>query len=844
MDEIRRKLEQIDRQLAGRNLHDHIISTCPLVFVAVGLIAGILVQSELNLPVALWSVPLGLFAVTAVLAFFIGQFSSVSRYITAYLALSCFVCLGAIRLAGYKHAGPYDIRNLVSDERKLATVRGVIVTAPVTNEYANWTFSRFKPTDPSSSFYMAVRQVEVIGGWRQATGVVRMQVDEPATDLKTGDTIQVYCWLQRFEPPTNPGQFDTAGYLAARNIFVSASVKSRDGISVLKRSPCDVLAKLRARIKQAATTALVGEMARQDTSRGLLEALLLGYRRDIDSRTYEAFRKTGLLHLISLSGMHLGILFAIIWLAAKTAGFMKPTRAVICAIAICIFLLVVPPRAPTIRAAIICWVFCAAILFRRHANSVNTLSLAAVILLLIRPTQLFEAGWQLSFASVLGIIVFTQRIEDFLYGEGERSRQLKGFRRMIPDPRSLFAIGLSAWLGGAGILLYHFHTVNPFTSIWTVLAFPLVAGILIVGFVKMLLFWIWPVLSVPFGMIAASLSGLLVWIVQHVAGLGISEILIGHVPLAAVVLYYGAIVFLAFVHFRRPLVKRVLCVSMLLAALLYLGAAKWRRTYRDDLVLTCLDVGHGQAIVAQLPGSANVLFDAGSLYRSNVGTRIVSPFLDFAAISRIDAILISHNDTDHINGIPEIAGHCKVGGVYANDAFFEGTDAWGTAKCLRDNLSAKGLEIKRFNSVPQLSGSATVKVLWPGEDADEHEGFSDNDRSLVSLIEYAGVKILLCSDIEEPAQKELLRLYPELRADVVVVPHHGSAKTLSADFLGRLGAGVALCSCDRTQFEKIIGDSTNPALCAQGRSFYTARDGAIQLCVKRNGTIKIRVPPE
>jgi competence protein ComEC len=855
MDEIRRKLEQIDRQLAGRNLHDHIISTCPLVFVAVGLIAGILVQSELNLPVALWSVPLGLFAVTAVLAFFIGQFSSVSRYITAYLALSCFVCLGAIRLAGYKHAGPYDIRNLVSDERKLATVRGVIVTAPVTNEYANWTFSRFKPTDPSSSFYMAVRQVEVIGGWRQATGVVRMQVDEPATDLKTGDTIQVYCWLQRFEPPTNPGQFDTAGYLAARNIFVSASVKSRDGISVLKRSPCDVLAKLRARIKQAATTALVGEMARQDTSRGLLEALLLGYRRDIDSRTYEAFRKTGLLHLISLSGMHLGILFAIIWLAAKTAGFMKPTRAVICAIAICIFLLVVPPRAPTIRAAIICWVFCAAILFRRHANPVNTLSLAAIILLLVRPTQLFEAGWQLSFASVLGVILFTGRTDPFWPARvaeplGRQKRRTamrflyRGASKLGSYMPRMFAVGLAAWLAGAGILLYHFHTITPLASLWTVLAFPLVAGILIVGFVKMLLFWIWPVLSAPFGMIAASLSGLLVWVVRHIAGLGISEILIGHVPLAAVVLYYGMVVFIAFAYFRRPVVKRILCVSVLLVTLPYLGTVKWQRTYHDDLVLTCLDVGHGQAIVAQLPGSANVLFDAGSLYRSNIGTRIVTPFLDDAAVSRIDAILISHNDTDHINGIPEIVEHCKVGGVYTNDAFFDGADTWGTAKCLRDDLSDKGLKIKRLKSELELDSSATVKVLWPNERADESKSLSDNDQSLVSLIEYAGVKILLCSDIEALAQRQLLQLYPELKADVVVVPHHGSAKTLSADFLKQLGASVALCSCDRTQYERMIADSLAPALCPDGRSFYTARDGAVQVCVRRDGTIKMLAPAE
>jgi len=273
----------------------------------------------------------------------------------------------------------------------------------------------------------------------------------------------------------------------------------------------------------------------------------------------------------------------------------------------------------------------------------------------------------------------------------------------------------------------------------------------------------------------------------------------------------------------------------------WLGVGVLQRTYRDGLVLTCLDVGHGQAIVAQLPGKANVLFDAGSLNRSDVGRRIVAPFLDYEAIGRIEAIIISHNDTDHINGIPEIVEHCKVGGVYADDAFFDGTDEWGTAKFLSDYLAGKRLEIKRLKGELRLKGAA-VKVLWPGEHTDERQNLSDNDRSLVCLIEWAGVKILLCSDIEEFAQRELLRLYPGLKADVVVVPHHGSAKTLGADFLTHLDTRIVICSCDQAQYERMAGDSASTIPSASRlQSFYTARDGAVQVCVSRDGTIQTRL---
>lgn len=841
MDEIRRKLELIDRQLAGRNLHSRVISTCPLVFVALGLIAGIVIQSLLSFPMPAWLFLLGLLAAAAIGAFLIRRFSSMSRYVTAYLALSCFVCLGAIRLTQYGQAQPNDVRLLVPGDRKLATIRGRIVTEPYINKYPGWKFARFKPTEPGCSFYVKLDEVEAVSGWAKVAGTVSMRVNEPVTDLKAGDEIEAYCWLERIGPPTNPGQFDWAAYLARRNIFIAASVASRDAITVQEASTAGLLAKLKSRITQAATAALVGDMPQDESSRGLLEALLLGYRGDVDSRTYEAFRKTGLLHLISLSGMHLGILVGMVWWLCKTAGFMKPARALICAIAVGVFLLIVPPRAPTIRAAIICWVFCASILFRRRANSMNTLSLAAIILLLTRPTQLFEAGWQLSFASVLGILLFTKPIDAFFHEQlaahfgGPEPTRLGALyhagAQSILYMLQLLAVGFSAWLGSAGILLYHFYSITPLASLWTVLVFPLVGAILVLGFLKVLLFFVFPTVVVIF------LCRALVGVVLTVAGLGISEILIGHVPAGAVVLYYCTIIFASFARFRRAWIKAVLCTCLLLAGLVYLGSIKFQRTFRDDLVLTCLDVGHGQAIVAQLPGKANVLFDAGSLYQSDVGTRIVSPFLDYEAIGRIDALVISHNDADHINGIPEIVEHCKVGGVYADDSFFKGTDEWGTAKFLSDYLGGKGLKIRSINRELKLDSDATVKVLWPGEHAVESVKLSDNDRSVVCLIEWAGVRILLCSDIEEFAQRELFRLYPGLKADVVVVPHHGSTKTLGAEFLTRLDTRIVLCSCDKTQYEKMAGDS---AVLSSGRlqTFYTARDGAIRMCISRDGAIQ------
>jgi competence protein ComEC len=584
----------------------------------------------------------------------------------------------------------------------------------------------------------------------------------------------------------------------------------------------------------------------QDESERLLQALVLGYRAEMDIATFEAFRRTGLLHFVCLSGMNFGILVGMIWWLCKTAGLMKRGRAVVCIIAAAMFVLVVPSNPPAFRAAIICLVFCLSFFFRRQSNPYNSLALAAIILLMIKPTELFEVSWQLSFATVLGILLFTSRIEDFIFEKGtdwfriKERQKTKGFFRIIPDPRLLFAISLAAWLASAGILLYNFYTIQPLTSIWTVVASPFIAVISFAGYLKLLIGLVLPTAASILNVIIKPLSTWLIWLVKYIAQRDFSQVLIGHVSVWLVIFYYCVILFIAFIHFKRPFVKKVISVLMVLAIIIFLGITKWQRTHRDELIMTCLDVGHGQAILAQLPGKANILFDAGSLHKSDIGRRIVAPFLDYSGINRIDSIIISHNDVDHINGIPEIVEHCKVEHVYANDAFFDGINQWGPTKFLNDWLIKKGFEKdlkrERLERGLNLNAPASIKILWPSEQTLQ-EQLSDNDESLVSLIQFGDVKILLCSDIEKLAQVELFRLYPDLKADVVVVPHHGSTRNSDADFLEKLGLDISIVSCGQRDYER---QRTTRAE-NKAKSFYTARDGALTVCIKKDGTVKTAV---
>jgi len=852
MDEIQRKLALIDEQLAPGGLRHRLVSTAPLFFPAVGLMAGIVVQNGLlrglsgsHSALELW---LGLAALAVVVGTVSVHFIRSRRNLQpegfAYGLLLGFTCLGAIRLLAYEKVEPGDVRNLVGRDRILATVRGRILTQPQ-QDSQDWCFAQLVPADPSSAFYLRLDRIKTSLGWRQVSGTIRVQVDEPVPNLRIGDGIQAYCWLHRFEEPTNPGQFNFAKYLRLRNIFVGASVPAREAIETRNDGPQDTWLRLRSTLTSAAAAGLLGHPFSETENEAMIEALLLGERHNIDRDTNEAFRRTGLLHLISLSGMHLSILIGLVWWCCKPVGFSKRTRALVCMLATAVFLMIVPPLGPILRAAVVVWAYCGSILLRRRSNAINSLSLAVIVLLLIQPTQLFDAGWQLSFASVAGILAFTRRIEDFVH-EGARdwfhrtSGESKPVVRVLEKLGSgiitVLSVGTAAWLASAGILLYHFYNITPLASVWTALASPPVTAITVLGFVKIVLSFFLPTASLFLGHVLHLLADLLIWTVKVMAQIDFSYIQIGHVPLLLIVLYYAAVLFAAFVHLRRPALKRGLCTALALMVIVPLGFLKWQRTHRDHLILTCLDVGHGQAILAQLPGTANLLFDAGSLYGKDVGARIVVPFMDYIGIERLHAIVAGHHDVDHINGIPEVVSFRSVDHAYLGDTFFAPSPGPQTVELLIQHLARRHIDAER---VPEAisAGSAQVRVFWPVGEPAAREGLEENDQSLVCLIEFAGRRVLLCSDIEKPAQREILRRYPSLQVDVVVVPHHGSVRTLDDGFIRHLDPSLLICSCGRTDYEqgRVLRKTDEAEL------HLTARDGAVIVSIDKAGVMKTRV---
>jgi ComEC/Rec2-related protein len=518
MDLVQYKLQTIDQRKAGlHGLLYRAVESKPLAFCAIGLMSSIVIEQYAGTGIGDWLV---LLVITTIIGLPLCLLSKHNwrPLITAIAAMLAFACLGGIRLVSATRIDQRDLSSLVSHDGTIADLRGRIAGSIRIEDESGWEFGEFQQKDPSSGFDLDVQEARCISGWEKVTGTVRINVGEPVHDLKAGDLVQVYTTLNRFRGAMNPGGFDARNFYEGQGLRLAAMVKSRAGIEpwLIDEKQQSSFRRFQQWLRDAAAGKLKWGQAQEDESYGMLEALLLGTRSDITPQTYEAFRRTGLLHYVSLSGMNISFVIAAVWLLAKVAGVTRRKRVAICILAIILFLILVPAQSPILRAGVIGLVFCMAVLLRREGNSINTLALAAIIILLFSPLELFSIGWQLSFGCVLGILLFFNRLEFAFYDIVSRLMRQnlspedlrKGIGpKFLRAAVTLMATGLAAWLGGAGLMLYHFYNITPLASLWTAITSPLMAAIMVLGYLKIMLSAVLPTL----GTILAPVVSMLSW---------------------------------------------------------------------------------------------------------------------------------------------------------------------------------------------------------------------------------------------------------------------------------------------------------------------------------------------
>lgn len=578
------------------------------------------------------------------------------------------------------------------------------------------------------------------------SGRVRLTVYGPPPALAAGQPLALEARLHRASGFRNPGGFDWAARLA------------REGIHVVASASADRLRPLAAPAPwwpARARRAVVDAMARAlpPASAALLAGLVLGERGDLPRDLHEAFRRAGVYHVLAVSGFNVGLVAGAVFAAARLARAGRRTAAALAMAAVLGFALIVGPDPSVLRAAVMAVLVLAALLLGRRAYVGNSLAAAALGILAVRPGDLLDPGFQLSFAATTALVV-------------------------VPLPRGVLAGALAASAAAQAavlpITLVHFNQLSTVGVLANLAVVPLAAAATILGLGAAglatasevagtaLFDAAWPVLLALRG--AVALAAAAPGAVLHLPA-----------PGAAAVAAYAGAVGLGLVWLRlraeRPLAARRAGRAALavLAVALALGAWPLVRPADGRLRVTVLDVGQGDAIVIEAPDGRTVLIDAGpgGPFRLDVGERVVAPFLWNRGILALAGALVTHEDADHAGGMPAVRRLLRVRGECTPAALAAGPCALGGARLTR------------------LVPRALPPAGRPRR---------ANEASLVLRLDYGRFALLLVGDLEAAGEAALVDAGLPLAATVLKVGHHGARTSTTAGFLDAVRPTVAVIS--------------------------------------------------
>ncbi|CAN0491405.1 unnamed protein product, partial [Laminaria digitata] len=394
--------------------------------------------------------------------------------------------------------GDSTLARYLADDGTLAQLEGVVIDGPTLVEGTSGSFAAFGYESPTTRFELDVDTIHTAAGPTGVTGRLVVSLDGADHRLRLGQRIRCRGWLAPIGPPQNPGDFDYRAFAAERGVVGRLGMTHRDNWDLLAEptltgrlwGPASWLAGLRRHVAQRAGWALGLGMADDPQTLGLLQALLLGdTTQDIDALR-ERFREVGLAHILSISGAHLGILMGLVWLLARLL-VPHPPRAALWVLAILgLYLLAVPLRVPIVRASIMAGVFFAGVASGRRPSANTLLALAAIVVLVWRPGDLFTAGFQLSFVTVWALLRFVEPVSKTLWPEplvAPTHAAGLDFRGWIARRAADYAaVSLVATATAMPLVAYHFQMVNPLSVLLSLLALPVLTAVLAFGYLKVL----------------------------------------------------------------------------------------------------------------------------------------------------------------------------------------------------------------------------------------------------------------------------------------------------------------------------------------------------------------------
>ena len=867
-------------------------TAAPMLWAALAFAAGIVLSRYTWRPPLWWIAALAAGIAAALV------FANRRRRIAPLLALIAVFALGA--LAG-------SIRTAAAVPLELAQFDGarVLVTGHVIRDDSPELAGKHAPRDSfdleTESLQLLDRQREPIGPPVTIRASVQVSVyssgkwedDESATSadagVQYGQRVRFPGSLRLPRNFGNPGSFDYRQYLLDRGIVALASTRA-DRIEALPGWSGSRLEALRSRMRGSVLEHIGQIWPATDAS--TLDAMLVSERSLLDPELRTAYQRSGIYHLIVVSGLNLAILAGFVyWLLRRLRLGEWPSTILMLAAAV-VFAWINDEGAPVWRATVMLAIYMITRLLYRERAQLNVIGTAGLVLLLANPQALFGASFQLSFLAVLAIAAVVMPILERTSAPWRRALvnfDSTGYEVSLPPKQAQFRLDLRllagrlsrfvpTWLAGvarrpplrlAEIMLttlvvaafhgyelvvastamqtclmlpmaWYFHRAITVGLPANLIAVPLAGIVLPAAALAVAVSYVWLPLAKPFAIVTSIALRAISGSAGALLSLRGSDLRVATPSLWLIVAGAAASIFCAWSLRRRRAIAAVGLAS-LVASALWVGLVDPRPQMRPGLLeFTAIDVGQGESLLLVTPEGKTVLIDAGgqmgtSRSSFDYGEDVISPYLWQRGITRLDAVAMTHAHADHVGGLAAVMRNFRPGEIWVGI----NPDTELLRGVLREAAN-EGLSVRQFAADDTFDfGGTRVQVLSPPHGPPPRADAQNND-SLVLRVTYSSTSLLLPGDAEKKIEK-ILAAQP-IGSDVLQVGHHGSATSTTPAFLDAAHPRFAVVSAGaHNQYGYPRADVLERLEAAHVRTLRTDTTGAVTFYLDGR-TVEVRTP--
>lgn len=617
----------------------------------------------------------------------------------------------------------------------------------------------------------------------EVAGTYRVRLTEKRLLAQLPEPGDFLCYEAAWYPvelPTVPGAFDTRKWLDSQGLTAYGKLKhwkSWRGGWTFERS----FYHFRNWIRQNLARFL------DPAETGLLMGLLAGDRSGIPEALRSDFQRSGLVHVLAISGFHVVLLAGLLMTFLKATGLPHRIVRVVGILLLALYVPVTGGSPAVTRAVIMFAVPQVGMLLQRPAGALNSLGVALILILLPNPQVLWNPGFQLSAAATAGIILGSSHNPLRELPEGLSKNSLWGkFQSFILEPTYTT---VCATLATAPFLIYHFKTLAPLAWLGNIVIVPLISWGMEAGLFALLSPF--DFLTEPFCSAASVMLRSASLLTRLLSDSSAASVTVG--PYPPFVLLLMGFVFALLPCTRRSRLGRILFVLGILFFSGFYLVCNYRDVARPSWKLTAIDIGQGDAILITTPSGRNILIDSGPNDRRDSGKDIIVPYLRHSGILKLDALVVTHADADHFGGVLGIVKSFPVKELWVSEcARLEPKPAW--IKTMAVALE-RGIPLRDIGrGFTWSDNSMEIRALHPVSAGTCGE---TNEESITFRVKGLGHSAVLTGDLTVAGEKKILRSLAFLKSDVLKLGHHGSKTSSSRNFLTAVGPKLALVSSGR-----------------------------------------------